>query len=559
MLAIPAVFVLGAVFVLSERSSRFSSVAGTPPGADREEAEAMSAHRGVVRAVIADVVDRERSGRSIDEETLARVEEAAELQRRVIRESGPIPSLRDQERMEQLLRWIDVARGERLMDRIRAAEMRAEEALLERRMKDAAEAYSAAAELQAQINREHPRSPHRSARRLSRFQRSTRAVVSRPIYEASLRAEGRARRLAKAGEPEAAQARFEEAIGLQETLVREYRDTQYADLSRLEGLKRELVSLQARDLLEALESEKSEAQRLNETGRYAEAAERWGEAVRLQREINRRHGGSRHASAAQVEAYEIHRQDALGREAAARIGEQMATVRRTLREGNTLDARSLLREALGLLEGLEEHGSRATWVDPDLEEELRYLIAMGHGLRELQRLVDGHLVPLQGHPARRILDRETSQALYEAVMGENPSAVRGDVLPVESVTYLEAERFCRRLGWIMGRPVRLPAVAELRMAAGALSRQRIEQTSWHALNSEGRIRTGAGRPANALGVHDLPGNVAEWALRDPQESETAPVVGGGVREHPDRLVGFPVETHPLRERHRFRGFRFVVE
>ena len=40
---------------------------------------------------------------------------------------------------------------------------------------------------------------------------------------------------------------------------------------------------------------------------------------------------------------------------------------------------------------------------------------------------------------------EVTQAQWTAVMGKNPSAHRGDLLPVESVTWTEARDFCRRL------------------------------------------------------------------------------------------------------------------
>ena len=47
---------------------------------------------------------------------------------------------------------------------------------------------------------------------------------------------------------------------------------------------------------------------------------------------------------------------------------------------------------------------------------------------------------------------EVTQKLYREVMGENPSSFRGDDLPVENITWLEAAREKRREDEIMYIP-----------------------------------------------------------------------------------------------------------
>jgi formylglycine-generating enzyme required for sulfatase activity len=54
---------------------------------------------------------------------------------------------------------------------------------------------------------------------------------------------------------------------------------------------------------------------------------------------------------------------------------------------------------------------------------------------------------------------EVTQAAYRVVMGNNPSFYRGDDLPVDSVTWVEASEFCHKVGG------RLPTEAEWEYAA----------------------------------------------------------------------------------------------
>lgn len=64
-----------------------------------------------------------------------------------------------------------------------------------------------------------------------------------------------------------------------------------------------------------------------------------------------------------------------------------------------------------------------------------------------------------------MLVTEVPQELHLAVTGENPSAVRTAGAPVDSVTHEEAEAACRRLGWLLGRRVRLAGPDDYAAAA----------------------------------------------------------------------------------------------
>jgi formylglycine-generating enzyme required for sulfatase activity len=109
---------------------------------------------------------------------------------------------------------------------------------------------------------------------------------------------------------------------------------------------------------------------------------------------------------------------------------------------------------------------------------------------------------------------EVTQSQYRAVMGTNPSAFKGDDLPVESVTWDEATEFCRKLSTLTGRQYRLPTEAEWEYAARAgttgAATESANLTAWYDGNSGARTHPVGQKEANHFGLYDMYGNVWEW-------------------------------------------------
>lgn len=114
---------------------------------------------------------------------------------------------------------------------------------------------------------------------------------------------------------------------------------------------------------------------------------------------------------------------------------------------------------------------------------------------------------------------EVTQALWEAVMGSNPSGHKGDNLPVENVSWDDCQMFIQKLNQLTGKQFRLPTEAEWEYAArgGRKSRgykyaggNNIDLVAWYDSNSGKETHAVATKQANELGIYDMSGNVLEW-------------------------------------------------
>ena len=100
---------------------------------------------------------------------------------------------------------------------------------------------------------------------------------------------------------------------------------------------------------------------------------------------------------------------------------------------------------------------------------------------------------------------EVTQALWEAVMGTNPSYFQGcGQCPVDQVSWDDAQVFLGKLNALTGEQYRLPTEAEW---AGAL---RSGGGAWYDGNSGGRTHPVGQKAPNEVGLYDMKGNVWEW-------------------------------------------------
>ena len=114
---------------------------------------------------------------------------------------------------------------------------------------------------------------------------------------------------------------------------------------------------------------------------------------------------------------------------------------------------------------------------------------------------------------------EVTQALWQAVMGTNPSRFKGSNLPVEQVSWEDCQTFIRKLNAITGKNFRLPTEAEWEFAARGGNKSRgfkysgsntIDDVAWYDDNSADKTHPVATKAPNELGIYDMTGNVWEW-------------------------------------------------
>ncbi|MDR3212512.1 MAG: formylglycine-generating enzyme family protein [Azoarcus sp.] len=113
---------------------------------------------------------------------------------------------------------------------------------------------------------------------------------------------------------------------------------------------------------------------------------------------------------------------------------------------------------------------------------------------------------------------EVTQTQWEAVMGTRPSAFKGDDLPVENVSWNDAQEFIRRLNALENTDkYRLPTEAEWEYAARAGTMTKFSfdaahagEYAWYWDNAGGAPHPVGQKLPNPLGLHDMHGNVWEW-------------------------------------------------
>jgi formylglycine-generating enzyme required for sulfatase activity len=191
-----------------------------------------------------------------------------------------------------------------------------------------------------------------------------------------------------------------------------------------------------------------------------------------------------------------------------------------------------------------------------------------------------------------LLDHEVTQQEFQTIMGYNHSEFKGDPsLPVEVVSWNEADEFCRKLtesdrkaGRIFqNQRYRLPTEAEWEYAcrAGTTTavyynvgdrNKELDAIAWWNWNSNKQTHPIKQKLPNAFGLYDMIGNVQEWCsdwyggypsgdVTDPKGRKSGDrrvVRGGGFGSVAENVRSASRNRSGPDTRYRFLGFRAAL-
>lgn len=436
---------------------------------------------------------------------------------------------------------------------------------LEKKAKDAADAgdserardfYSQACVMQTKINVEYSLSKFKSVQRALYFDTQSKTMRARPLYLKSAEAEKNAYKAIDAGDWNSARENFETAIALLSKINSDFPNSAYTDFTRMQNLEVELESLKSADLYVKLESVLKKAEDAKARNDFPAASEAYGDALELQRTINRVYPRSRHASDESAAKFEREKVDAYSWDYATAIKNLDAQLTEVIRKGDIALVVEMSTNLLGKVEQFKRDYPRSNLVGDELVLKLRYINFTAREMPQIQKLVRENLAEINGV---KMLATEVSQKLYSAVMKENPSRYTdNENLPVDSVSYDDVERFCTRLSWILSAEVALPTEADFAMAVGTLRYVDINEISWNYLNSGGKTHPVASKRKNDKGFFDLLGNVEEFVCPK-SGSEAIPVMGGSAQSTTDSILDLAKKTVDSKTRNRMLGFRIIVK
>lgn len=493
----------------------------------------------------------------------AALEEVIALQKQVVAQGGGAgqAEARRLSELEQRLAELVAATTNR---RIEALDAAAEAARAAGETATATAAWSEALALQRDVNRSAATAVAKNFVREARIDQARQELTAAPLAEEVSEALRAARAAVQAQDWAGALAAYGTARDRQVRINGEFARTKYADLVLLGNIEREIQSLDATGPAGEVDEREAAGDRALAADDFRGAALAFEEARQLQMRVNREFARSRFQSAARVEQLEVKRQTADSVPLIEALRAEDRAIAFLLRRRETENANQRIAAAETSVRALFNQLPKSTRLDAALQLKITYLASQRERLGEIQDAVLARLRPLPGAAELRLFTTEFPQVLYLQVMKSNPSRHAGRAFPVDSVSWEDATMCCQRLGWLLGRTVRLPTADEFRVALGPVGPAGAGGDGGGTKNEaagQNQSREMALLPANEAGFYDLVGNLAEW-LQDAvagTAGDRGLVAGGSYLDRAETTDRNLTQVMARTDRARHVGFRVVVE
>jgi hypothetical protein len=490
----------------------------------------------------------------LTEDDLNLLAEAVKAQEDFVSERGALSA--DNNRLEGLRKKQHIINAEILRGISRQAEEKAQRSEGTNPLK-AKSLIKQALDAERTIQRQWIYSGMADVGKIARLETRLRRIEAAPLWEKTRQCEKQAEEYFKAENIELALDSITEAIKIETNFLENYRDvlnTEFGRISHLGIRKETFISYPVYKELMALVNE---AEQKEKAEQWNEAETFWDQAIAKQKLIINKNPLSEYANQKNNAELERRRNVARTTLEVRELKAALADTQAKIREKNYDQAIEAAKKLLDAAQKLDAQSPGVLPPESPLIQELTFITSRQGMIKIINNAIEGFFIK---HPVKKeikLMRHEVPQSFYEAVMGLNPSAVVRGNLPVESVNFEDTQKFCKQLGWLTGRKIRLPTAEEFIQAAGENGEKNKSDQAWTFDNTDGlTTRNVATTQVNRYGFYDLIGNVEEWTAAAP-EKEEAMILGGSVNTPTKKE--FPQRKALKRETSRTLGFRVVQE
>ena len=415
--------------------------------------------------------------------------------------------------------------------------------------------------LQIKINQDYPNSKDLNYVKVSSLESRILKLKVLPLFLKSQSLENKGNKYIKDFQWKKALKAMQQAKELQIVINQDYPQSMFFRYNRVNVLDKTIQKILSSDEYIEIKSILRQANLLDSGKNYKESAKLFAELRDRQKKINEDFPLSPYVSSSKVLFYEQYRQTAESRKLYQRISKNKVLVDTLLLLSEFDQAINLSITIFQQIEQfLETYPESKLDINPILEQ-VQYIKEKRDHLLGVRDWFDKNLQALDKNGSIMIAKSEVPQFIYEIIMDENPSRQVGNQNPVESVTWFEANTFCKNLSLLTGQRVQLPKVKEYKNIISKNQPKDLTNIAWYNKNSNG-VTQKIATLAPVSGLYDLWGNVSEWLLKDNFEIDadlskhayfSSSVANERQKPDSSRIIegsGY--------ERIRTRGFRFVV-